>query len=275
MANHSYWQRRIESATNSLFNKSQSQIDKQLRKYYKSIAQQAISDYEAVYNKILAQQADGKQITPADLYKLDTYWEKQAQLRQQLQKLGEKEISLLTKNFESTYFDTYHSISLKGMNIFNKLDNNIVNQVLNSVWCADGKSWSQRIWHNMSLLQETLDEGLIQCVAGGKSSSYLKKQLMERFNVSYSNADAIARTELAHIQTQAAQQRYKDYGIKQMEVMAERDSRTCKICEAHDGEIYNVTDTLPVPFHPRCRCCMLPVVEYHNKDKSFRALDSN
>ena len=275
MANHSYWQRRIESATNSLFNKSQSQIDKQLRKYYKSIAQQAISDYEAVYNKILAQQADGKQITPADLYKLDTYWEKQAQLRQQLQKLGEKEISLLTKNFESTYFDTYHSISLKGMNIFNKLDNNIVNQVLNSVWCADGKSWSQRIWHNMSLLQETLDEGLIQCVAGGKSSSYLKKQLMERFNVSYSNADAIARTELAHIQTQAAQQRYKDYGIKQMEVMAERDSRTCKICEAHDGEIYNVTDTLPVPFHPRCRCCMLPVVEYNNKDKSFRALDSN
>ena len=275
MANHSYWQRRIESATNSLFNKSQSQIDKQLRKYYKSIAQQAISDYEAVYNKILAQQADGKQITPADLYKLDTYWEKQAQLRQQLQKLGEKEISLLTKNFESTYFDTYHSISLKGMNIFNKLDNNIVNQVLNSVWCADGKSWSQRIWHNMSLLQETLDEGLIQCVAGGKSSSYLKKQLMERFNVSYSNADAIARTELAHIQTQAAQQRYKDYGIKQMEVMAERDSRTCKICEAHDGEIYNVTDTMPVPFHPRCRCCMLPVVEYNNKDKSFRALDSN
>lgn len=275
MANHSYWQRRIESATNSLFNKSQSQIDKQLRKYYKSIAQQAISDYEAVYNKILAQQADGKQITPADLYKLDTYWEKQAQLRQQLQKLGEKEISLLTKNFESTYFDTYHSISLKGMNIFNKLDNNIVNQVLNSVWCADGKLWSQRIWHNMSLLQETLDEGLIQCVAGGKSSSYLKKQLMERFNVSYSNADAIARTELAHIQTQAAQQRYKDYGIKQMEVMAERDSRTCKICEAHDGEIYNVTDTMPVPFHPRCRCCMLPVVEYNNKDKSFRALDSN
>ena len=171
MANHSYWQRRIESATNSLFNKSQSQIDKQLRKYYKSIAQQAISDYEAVYNKILAQQAAGKQITPADLYKLDTYWEKQAQLRQQLQKLGEKEISLLTKNFESTYFDTYHSISLKGMNIFNKLDNNIVNQVLNSVWCADGKTWSQRIWHNMSLLQETLDEGLIQCVAGGKSSS--------------------------------------------------------------------------------------------------------
>lgn len=275
MANHSYWQRRIESATNSLFNKSQSQIDKQLRKYYKSIAQQAISDYEAVYNKILAQQAAGKQITPADLYKLDTYWEKQAQLRQQLQKLGEKEISLLTKNFESTYFDTYHSISLKGMNIFNKLDNNIVNQVLNSVWCADGKTWSQRIWHNMSLLQETLDEGLIQCVAGGKSSSYLKKQLMERFNVSYSNADAIARTELAHIQTQAAQQRYKDYGIKQMEVMAERDSRTCKICEAHDGEIYNVTDTMPVPFHPRCRCCMLPVVEYNNKDKSFRALDSN
>ena len=275
MANHSYWQRRIESSTNSLFNKSQSQIDKQLRKYYKSIAQQAISDYEAVYNKILAQQADGKQITPADLYKLDTYWEKQAQLRQQLQKLGEKEISLLTKNFETTYFDTYHSISLKGMNIFNKLDNNIVNQVLNSVWCADGKSWSQRIWHNMSLLQETLDEGLIQCVAGGKSSSYLKKQLMERFNVSYSNADAIARTELAHIQTQAAQQRYKDYGIKQMEVMAERDSRTCKICEAHDGEIYNVTDTMPVPFHPRCRCCMLPVVEYNNKDKSFRALDSN
>jgi len=54
----------------------------------------------------------------------------------------------------------------------------------------------------------------LETVITGKPSAALRKTLMEDFNASYRNADRIVRTELAHIQTQAAQKRYQDYGIE-------------------------------------------------------------
>jgi len=84
--------------------------------------------------------------------------------------------------------------------------------------------------------------------------------------VSFNRADALVRTEMAHIQTQAAQQRYKDYGIKQVEVFVDEDEKTCEVCAAEEGKRYNINDVMPVPFHPRCRCCMVPVIDIDDDD---------
>jgi hypothetical protein len=48
----------------------------------------------------------------------------------------------------------------------------------------------------------------LETVITGKPSAKLRKLLMDDFGVSYRQADRIVRTELAHIQTQAAQKRY-------------------------------------------------------------------
>lgn len=58
-----------------------------------------------------------------------------------------------------------------------------------------------------------LNEKLIDCVVGGKKTTDLKKSLREEFNTNYYCADRIARTEISHLQNQAAQKRYEDYGI--------------------------------------------------------------
>lgn len=244
-----------------LSDKKAKQIEKQLRKYYKRAMEQVIEDFEATYNKILLTVEDGRQPTPADLYKLDKYWQSQAQLKRELQRLGDRQISLLSKAFEENFFDIYYSIGVPGAEAFNTIDNSVAKQLINQIWCADGKTWSQRVWSNIDLLTETLNEELINCVATGKKTTQLKKQLQGRFGVSYSNADMLVRTELAHIQTQAAQQRYRDYGIEQVEVLVDEDERTCPICAKHEGEKYPINAQMPVPFHPRCRCCMIPVVE--------------
>ena len=68
-----YWQDRIAKAQTAISNKNIKQIDRQLRKYYRSAAKSVIEEFENVYYKILEQQEKGKQITPALLYKLDTY----------------------------------------------------------------------------------------------------------------------------------------------------------------------------------------------------------
>ena len=256
-----YWQNRLINAQAAITEKSIKQVEKQMKRYYSKTMNHIITEFEATYNKLLTTVEEGKQPTPADFYNLDKYWQMQGQLRQQLQNLGDKQISALSKIFENNFFDVYHSIDIQGLEAFNTLDTEMVQQMINSIWVADGKNWSQRIWDNTDLLAATLNEELITCVAAGKKTTELKKILQERFNVSYSRADALARTELAHIQTQAAQKRYKDYGISEMEVWADKDERRCDVCGKLHKKRYPIGVQPPIPAHPRCRCCIIPVIE--------------
>lgn len=142
-------------------------------------------------------------------------------------------------------------------------------QLINQIWCADGKSWSQRVWNNTDRLQQALNDKLTECVITGKTTSQLKKFLQDEFGVSYNRADTIVRTEMAHIQTQAARQRYQEYGIQEIEIYADTDNRTCPICAKLDGKRFGINDSLPIPAHPRCRCCALPVIKEGVKGELF------
>ena len=257
----SYWKDRMASSQSKLSNKSAKQVEKQMKKYYGTAMKRTIADFEATYNKLLATVGEGKQPTPADLYKLDKYWQMQGQLRHELQKLGDRQVAALSKAFEENFFEVYYSIGIPGMEAFNTIDTEMVRQLINHIWVADGKSWSQRIWENNEMLAATLNEELVNCVVAGKKTTDLKNMLQERFNVGYGRADALVRTELAHIQTQAAQQRYTDYGIQEMEIWADEDERRCEVCGKLHMKRYPIGAVPPIPAHPHCRCCIVPVVE--------------
>ena len=256
-----YWSERIAKAQAAKYNKNRKEIDKMIRKQYQNLSKQVIEDFESTYNKLLATVEEGKEPTPADLYKLDKYWKMQSQLDQKLTKLGRKQIALLTKHFRTQYYDVYNTITVKGLELFNTINDEGVMQVINQIWCADGKSWSQRIWNNIGQLKETLNEGLVHTVVTGRKTSDLKKTLMERFNVSYHRADALVRTELAHIQTQAARKRYEDYNITKVEFFADPDERTCEVCGELHGKQFPLSSAPRVPQHVRCRCTLVPVVD--------------
>lgn len=263
-----YWAERIAKSQDKLTAKGVRKTEKQLREYYGRTMENVIGQFELTYNKLLSTMEEGKTPTPADLYKLDKYWEMQAQLRGELQKLGDKQYVLLSKQFEIHFFDIYYSFAIPGQEAFTTISKEAAHQMLMGVWCADGKTWSQRIWDNIARLQETLNEGLIDCVVSGKKPTELKKQLQERFGVSYSRADTLVRTEMSHIQTQAAKQRYEDYGLKEYEILG-NDDDTCGNhsvdCHKMDGKRFLYSEMSPghnaPPFHPNCRCCIIPVVE--------------
>ena len=256
-----YWQDRMAASMDKLTAKTTKQVEKQLAKYYREAAEGTIEQFRTVLDRLQIGAVEGRPPTPADLYRLKKYWEMQGQLTTELQKLGDKQIAALTKAFHNNYFEVYYSINIEGGTLFNTIDNSAVSQIINSIWCADGKSWSQRIWENTARLKETLNEGLIHCVTSGLNSNDLKHILEDRFNVSFARADALVRTELAHIQTQAAEQRYKDYGIKQVEIWGDEDERQCKICGKLHQTKYPTGAALPIPAHTNCRCCIVPVVE--------------
>lgn len=260
-SNADYWKDRTANAQAKLTNKNAKKINRQLRKYYSAAMKRTIDDFESVYDKILAQQKDGKEITPADLYKLDKYWTMQGQLRNQLQKLGDKQAAIMSSVFETQFFDVYYSIALQGKKAFNTIDRAGALQLISAIWCADGLDFSRRIWNNTNNLIETLNEELLHCVITGKKTSELKKLLRDRFSVSYGAADRIARTELSHIQNVAAKQRYEDYGVREFQVWADKDERRCEVCGKLHKKRYPVGTASPVPVHPNCRCSIIPVVE--------------
>jgi SPP1 gp7 family putative phage head morphogenesis protein len=264
----SYWADRQARIQEKLTALSKKKIDKQLTKYYQIAAKNVIKEFERTYDKILIQEAEGKEVTPALLYKLDTYWQTQAQLRHELQKLGDKQVVLLTKEFERNFFDIYYSIAPEGMTAFNTIDKAGARQLIDAIWLADNKTYSQRIWDNISKLTETLNEHFINIVATGKKTTELKNVLQERFKVSYSTANTLVRTELAHVQTVAAKQRYMDYGLEQYEIMG-NENDTCgnhsPDCYKMHGKKFNYNEMVvgknAPPFHPNCKCCIIPVIE--------------
>lgn len=122
--------------------------------------------------------------------------------------LREKTKGFLQKEYETTS-KAFNSSSV----MFHTIDERKLDTIINEVWCADGKNWSERIWTSEIKLKTKLQEVLMECVLKGYSASKASKILQEEFGVSRSNANRLARTELAHIETVAAQDRYKEYGI--------------------------------------------------------------
>lgn len=264
-----YWQKRMKEAQEKQANKSIKETQKQLRAYYIRAMKSVLDGFTATYDKLLSTMGEGEIPTPADLYKLDKYWKLQGRLKRELQRLGDNQIAELSKKFEEEFWCIYEAMALTSQEAFSSMSKEGARQLINQIWCADGKSWSQRVWNNTDRLQQALNGKLTECVITGKTTSQLKKFLQDEFGVSYNRADTIVRTEMAHIQTQAARQRYQEYGIQEIEIYADTDNRTCPICAKLDGKRFGINDSLPIPAHPRCRCCALPVIKEGVKGKLF------
>jgi len=70
----------------------------------------------------------------------------------------------------------------------------------------------------------------------------------------------IARTETVRVSNIAVEKELKKSGFKKYYWIASWSDRTCPICEALDGKIFELGSQKP-PAHPRCRCTISAVTE--------------
>lgn len=256
-----YWIKRNLSTSKKLTEKTEKEVQKQLVRYYRKAANHVIMSFVETYEKVLEALQQGREPTPADLYKLDSYWQMQNQLKDEIQKLGEHTYNAFFKGFTDEYINVYNGLAIPSQSTFSSIDRRNAEQIIKQIWCADGKSWSSRIWKNCDKLQQTLNDSLLECVVNGKPMIKLRQQLMADFDVNYRQAHRIAITELSHIQTQAAQKRYQDYGITEVQVWADEDEKRCEQCAKLHLQKFPINGKMPVPVHPSCRCNIIPVVE--------------
>ena len=275
MSKSNYWERRIQQQTDLLFDKTLIDTEKELKKKYKQALEDTLADIKDLWDKLQKESADGV-IRPNDLYRYNRYYQVKNNLNERLKRLGLSEDKIYRRKFMNTYFDTQDMLSeyvayltkqpqMKSTNSFTMEQQNAAEKVLESIWCSDGKHWSDRIWSNKNKLQDRIEKGLMDCISRGVSKDELVKTLMDDFGKGFSDADRIARTELTYVQNQAAKDRYEAAGIKKYQYLAEIDSRTSNICKELNGKEFNFTDSsvgvnMP-PMHTNCRSTIIPVVE--------------
>jgi hypothetical protein len=85
-----YWAGRQAETQQKLTEQGIKAADAQMRKQYARAMQSVVEQFVATYEHLLARAADGN-VTPADLYKLDKYWQMQAQLQQKDQMIAQQQ----------------------------------------------------------------------------------------------------------------------------------------------------------------------------------------
>lgn len=101
---------------------------------------------------------------------------------------------------------------------------------------------------------EVITTGMIQ----GRNPRVLARELRKTFDTSIHNSERLMQTELARVQTAAAQQSYMDNGFEEYEYLACHNRDVCVNCKALDGKIFKIDDGMPgenaPPMHPSCHC---------------------
>ena len=272
--NRAYWRRREMRLRAELYNKTVEELDRELGRQYlrvsKDLKREFLFTIEELKNK------DGV-IEPSDLYKADRYYKLMNQCNEELSELAMKQQKLLDSKLATVYEEQSlieREVLGDRFGLYNVLDTNAAKNVVERVWCADGQDLSDRIWKNKDFLMTRLEEGLFDFVSRGQPTAQLVNELIaeqigptaaefgsvldDSFREAYNNARRLVRTETAHVQNTAAQDRYREAGFTKYRIIAEPDC--CEVCADLAEQVFDI-DQLVIPAHPNCRCAMAAITE--------------
>lgn len=133
-----------------------------------------------------------------------------------------------------------------------KAAHSIVNASFNNA------TFSDRIWMYQDMLKSELSSLLAEGLIQGRHPNALARHLQKRFGVQKSYAERLMRTELARVQIEAQKKSYENGGFEQYMFIATHSTRTCPVCAALDGKVFDIKSmvlaTNAPPMHPNCRC---------------------
>ena len=274
-----YWRNRYLSQEKILLDKSIEETENHLIKLYSNSLQLNERELRNLLNDLQKQGIEGE-MKINDLYRYNRYWEVRADLNRRLLELGRKQNDSLEKDLVDMYkrvqiyFNHNPKFMARTMNgklvkavnarpvdMSSPIVSERAQAIVNSVWCADGKYWSERTWVHMDELQQDIENGLLDIITRGTNPDELTQTLMRDFGKSYHQAQALVRTELNHVYTQAAAERYADAGCEFYEVIAQQSEDECL---EYDGQVYRLDmmvegENAP-PFHTNCKCTIVPVI---------------
>ena len=172
----------------------------------------------------------------------------------------------LQERYTDTYYRTVYAVSQQAdvASTFARIDPQTVEKILATPWV--GSEFSSRIWADKDKLTRELMQTLSRGFVRGDSLGRMTKEFAQRMGVSESRAATLIHTESAHMAAEAAEQGYRETGVKSYRFEAALDLKTCSVCGALDQREFPLAEhetgiNYP-PLHPRCRCTTVPVTEF-------------
>lgn len=152
-----------------------------------------------------------------------------------------------------------------------------VQKILARPWADDGQAFSARLWGTQEKLITVLQTELTRGILSGRDAGDIGTAVAKRMNAAQYAGVRLVQTETTRIITEADKDTFGEMGIEQVEIVGTLDRNTCGTCGDLDGQIMKRTDaragsTAP-PFHPNCRCCIVPYDEELSADARRTARD--
>lgn len=149
-----------------------------------------------------------------------------------------------------------------------KISNKDLDKIINKT--ISGKNYSDRIWDNKEELAKIVKADIKKFLNGEIDVNSISKKIKERYNTNAYVSKRLVTTEVARVMEKSNNLWEKQNNIKYVMYSATLDSKTCKDCGEHDGEVFEV-DKKPIklPKHPLCRCTYisLPSKEWRPKQR--------
>lgn len=257
---NNYWQERIKEEQENSYKRLNKDTERELAAVYHEQATALRNSILEVFAKIEAQKATGEPIQANDLYRNRRYWQLLEEINERLKILGREQIRITEPAIVKAYQETLDIVDSNIVATTSGVNTALMNahavdgeQIVNQVWCLDGKNFSDRVWSDKQKLMPQIKKALSDALVQGKSPWEIAKAMSDRLEVSRENAFRLVRTETAHAQVYAQTQRYKEYGFTKGKFLA--SPTCCHECQEHDGEIYTLEELEKLlPVHPRCTC---------------------
>ena len=153
------------------------------------------------------------------------------------------------------------------------IDEKRISAVLKTPWATDGKDFSARLWNNREQLVSTLQSELTRAFITGADSASVAKTIAKKMNAAQYAASRLVSTEITRIITASDIDTFAEMDIDEVEVVGTLDLHTCDTCGDMDGNHMPRSEakagTTAPPFHPNCRCVIVP---YFGDNEEARAM---
>lgn len=128
-----------------------------------------------------------------------------------------------------------------------------------------GYHFSDNVWRNKNNLLAFINTELKRGLVIGRDVRKTAKILQRQETVTYKQAERLVRTENCVARTEGTLEGYRQSNvINAVEILVAGDERMCPSCGSKAGEVIQLNrviigDNVP-PFHPNCRCTVIPVI---------------
>lgn len=269
MSSPAYWRQRNKESLSESF-KDSDEVNKYLENRYK----QGLLDFCEQYNKLLQPFVKDGKIDRSALAKakkdkkfLAKLRRLETQIKQFSDKLGKQQqdkiLELLCKTYKQNVIRNFEGFrkNPKGLELLNS---SAVERAVKTPFTKDGRQFSDRIWENLNNMQGEIRRELTDSIAKGRSIQKTTARFKKIFgNTSY-NTQRLIRTETIAAYSKASRDSYAAAGIKKLQVLPQAGA--CKVCSTAAKyqipiDVAELGVNIP-PFHPFCKCCNIPVVEW-------------